>query len=70
MKKLLLLITFTALFSFNTEKKLTVELSIADWQKVMHVIDESNAPHSSVKDVQRMIVSQLQKQITDSTQKR
>jgi hypothetical protein len=68
MKKLSILFALVVLMSFSTEKKLTVELSVQEWQQVLHVIDQSAASNLDVKSVQKMIVPQLQKQI-DTTKK-
>jgi hypothetical protein len=48
-------------------KDYTVTLSLPEWQAVMAVIDNSNANHLQVKEVQNLIVPQLQKQLADTT---
>lgn len=55
-------------YSFVQPKKLTVSGSIQDWQNVLEVVEQSNAPHSQVKAIQAFIISQLNEQMkADST---
>lgn len=67
MKKLLAVLAVILLFSFQTEKKYKVELSIEQWQQVINVIDESNASNLQVKAVKSWIIQPLQEQLKDSS---
>lgn len=48
-------------------KEYTVTLTLQAWEVVMDVIDKSTAPHSQVKEIQQIILPQLQKQLADTT---
>lgn len=71
MKKLLLLSTIF-LFSFKTneEKTATVKLTASQWSLIYQVIEQSNAPHQQVKLVEQWILEQVQKQLSDSSNKK
>lgn len=72
MRKLIIItaLAFIATTGFKSEKKLTVELSIEQWQAILSQMDNSNAPHSEVKITTSWIVEQLSKQVADSTKKK
>jgi len=44
---------------------LTVKLLVQEWEAVLAVIEQSNAPHIQVKSVAAELVKQLQPQIKD-----
>lgn len=71
MKKIFIALTLITLLSFNTaeEKKLKVELTINEWNAVLNVIDQSNAPHLNVEAVKKIMVDQLSAQI-DTTKRK
>lgn len=55
-------------YSFIQTKKLTVSGELQQWQVVIEVIEQSNAPHGQVKAVQAFIIAQLEAQMkADST---
>jgi hypothetical protein len=58
-----------ALFSFRTEKKLKVELTLQQWQVILNQLDQSSAPHTEVKLSSRWLVEQLQPQIDTTKNK-
>lgn len=65
MKKTLIILAL-ALISFGfvqDQKKLKAELTLQEWQVVLGVIEQSNAPHTQVKAVQELLINQLQGQI-------
>lgn len=70
MKKILILALVVIAFAFNTEKKLQVELTAEQWNGVLQVIDQSNAPHSDVKIVSKWLVDQIKPQIQDTTKQK
>ena len=51
-------------------KEYTVTLSLQAWEAVLDVIDKSTAAHSTVREVQQIILPQLQKQLADTTGKK
>jgi hypothetical protein len=57
------------LFSFRTEKKLKVELTLQQWQVILNQLDNSASPHTEVKLSSHWLVEQLQLQI-DTTNKK
>ena len=62
MKKLLIVAVALFLFSFQsqkTEKTLTVKLTFQQWQTVLTIMDRSEAPHTTVMEVQGWLVKQL-----------
>ena len=66
MKKTLFIIALAVIsFSFvqDEPKKLKAELTLQEWQVVLGVIEQSNAPHSQVKAVQELLIKQLQGQV-------
>lgn len=66
MKKTIIIIAL-ALISFgfvsDQPKKLKAELTLQEWQVVLSVIEQSNAPHTQVKAVQELLVKQLSAQV-------
>jgi len=46
-------------------QKLTVELTVQEWEAVLAVIEQSTASHIQVKAVAAELVKQLQPQIKD-----
>ena len=47
------------------EEKLTVKLTVQEWEAVLAVIEQSTSPHIQVKSVAAELVKQLQPQIKD-----
>lgn len=45
--------------------KLTVKLTVQEWEAVLAVIENSTSPHIQVKSVASELVKQLQPQIKD-----
>ena len=45
--------------------KLTVKLTVQEWEAVLAVIENSTSPHIQVKSVAAELVKQLQPQIKD-----
>ena len=70
-KKIILSLAIIFFISFKTgeEKRYAVSLTLPEWQAVLNVIDQSNAPHSQVKAVQELLIPILNKQI-DTTKKK
>jgi hypothetical protein len=46
-------------------QKLTVSLSVDEWNAVLSVIEQSTSPHIQVKSVAGELVKQLQPQVTE-----
>jgi hypothetical protein len=71
MKKLFIALTLLTLLSFKTneEKKLKVELTLSEWNAVLQVIDQSNAPHVNVEAVKKVLIDQLREQV-DTTKRK
>lgn len=70
MKKIMsFLIAALFLFSFKGEETKTakVEGTIQDWNAVIQVMDQSNAPHQSVEAAKNFIISQVNAQLADTT---
>lgn len=72
MKKPLLLLAFIAILfiSAQVDKKVSVSLTVEQWQGVLNVIEQSNAPHTDVKAVQKAIIGQIQEQLKQDTVKK
>jgi hypothetical protein len=66
---ILLGMLLSVLFSFRTDKKLKVELTLQQWQVILNQLDQSSAPHTEVKLSSHWLVEQLQLQI-DTTNKK
>ena len=47
------------------EEKLTVKLTVQEWEGVLAVIEQSTSPHIQVKAVAAELIKQLQPQIKD-----
>ena len=47
------------------EEKLTVKLTVREWEAVLAVIEQSTSPHIQVKSVAAELVKQLQPQVND-----
>ena len=47
-------------------QKLTVELSVDEWNAVLSVIEQSTSPHIQVKSVAGELIKQLQTQVTEN----
>ena len=47
------------------EEKLTVKLTVQEWEAVLAVIEQSTSPHIQVKSIAVELVKQLQPQIKD-----
>ena len=60
--------TITFAQTQQTEKKLTVTLTVSQWEKVIMVINKSTASYPDVVDVQNLVIPPLQKQASDTTQ--
>jgi hypothetical protein len=65
---ILLGVILLSIFSFRTEKKLKVELTVQQWQTILRQLDQSSAPHTEVKLTTGWIVEQVRAQI-DTTKK-
>jgi hypothetical protein len=65
---ILLGVILSVLFSFRTEKKLKVELTVQQWQVILSQLDNSTSPHTEVKVTTGWIVEQVRAQI-DTTKK-
>lgn len=71
MKKIVLAIaSLLVLLSFTESKTYRVELTIEQWQTVVEVMENSNAPHQQVKAAQQWVIPQLQNQLKDTTVKK
>jgi hypothetical protein len=46
-------------------EKLTVKLTVQEWEAVLAVIEQSTSPHIQVKSVAAELIKQLQPQIKD-----
>ena len=46
-------------------QKLTVKLTVQEWEAVLAVIEQSTSPHIQVKSVAAELVKQLQPQVND-----
>jgi hypothetical protein len=46
-------------------QKLTVELTLQEWEAVLSVIEQSTSPHIQVKSVAGELVKQLQPQVKE-----
>jgi hypothetical protein len=46
-------------------QKLTVSLSVDEWNAVLSVIEQSTSPHIQVKSVAGELINQLQPQVTE-----
>ena len=69
MKKIILLSAAVFLFAFQTakeEKTLRVDLTPAQWNAVITIMDMSTAPHSDVKIATGWLLTQL----NDSTKQK
>lgn len=68
MKKTIIIIAL-ALVSFgfvsDQPKTLKAELTLQEWQVVLGVIEQSNAPHTQVKAVQELLIKQLKGQVQE-----
>lgn len=72
MKKLFALLAIAALVSFssfNEEKTYIVKMNEQQLNVIWSVIDQSNAPHAMVKEVQKFLGDQLAPQM-DTTKKK
>lgn len=72
MQKLTALIVLFAVCAFQPPqpKTLKVEFTTQDWNAIINVIEQSNAPYQEVKSVKENIIKQLQKQLTDTTKQK
>jgi hypothetical protein len=51
------------------EKKLKVELTVAQWGAVIYLLDESNGPHPQVEAAKKLLLSQLTPQLDTAKKK-
>lgn len=72
MKKALAIIALAiiCLGFVQDQPKLKAELTIQEWEVVLQIIKQSNAPHNQVKAVQELLIKQLQSQIKQDTTKK
>lgn len=63
MKKTILILVCLAAVSFQPEKKYKFEFNLNELNAIMYAIDQSNAPHATVKQVQDLITKQYQSQV-------
>jgi hypothetical protein len=69
MKKVLSIIAIVLLVSF-TVKSFKVEGSVEDWNNVLLVIDQSDAPAKNRNAARELIMGQVQRQLNDTTIKK
>jgi hypothetical protein len=72
MKKImsiLMVALFLISFKGAEVKTAKVEGTIQDWDAVIQVMDQSNAPHQSVEAAKNFIIIQVNAQLADSTAK-
>jgi hypothetical protein len=69
MKKILSILAIVFLVSF-TVKSFKVEGSVEDWNNVLLVIDQSDAPAKNRNAARDLIMGQVQRQLQDTTTKR
>lgn len=55
---------------FTAAKLFTVRASVDEWNNVLYVIDQSDAPAKQRNAARDLIMGQVQKQLTDTTSKR
>lgn len=65
MKKLILALVFlVAFFTINAQVKQPPQSKpVSTWEALLSIIDQSNANHLQVKEVQQVILTQLQTQL-------
>lgn len=63
MKKGILTILALLTLSFQQEKKYKLELTATQLQIMWNAIDNSNAPHNQVKEIEALLQSQLKGQV-------
>jgi hypothetical protein len=68
MKKSIIILAFI-LLAFTPEKKYKFEFNDAELNALYNCIDNSNAPHMQVKEVEALIQSQLKGQIDTTKHK-
>jgi hypothetical protein len=66
---ILLGVILLCIFSFRTDKKLKVELTVQQWQVILNQLDQSSAPHTEVKLSSHWLIEQLQPQIDTTKNK-
>lgn len=71
MKKTLSILAFLFLIgsAFTVGKFFTVQGSVEDWNNVLFVIDQSDAPAKNRNAARELIVNQVNKQMADTTKK-
>lgn len=70
-KPIIFILILAAVFiSAQVDKKVSVSLTVEQWQGVLNVIEQSNAPHVEVKAVQQAIIGQIQEQLKQDTVKK
>lgn len=61
---ILIVISISALMlSAIDPNKMTVTLTLDQWNATLNIIEQSNAPHLQVQAVQGLIIPQLQEQV-------
>lgn len=55
--------------AFTADKIFTVQGSVEDWNNVLFVIDQSDAPAKNRNAARELIVNQVNKQMADTTKK-
>lgn len=51
----------------NAPKELTVKGTLPDWQNVFSSLEQSNAPHLQVEAAKTFILTQINKQLADTS---
>lgn len=70
-KPIIFILILAAVFiSAQVDKKVSVSLTVEQWQGVLNVIEQSSAPHTDVKAVQQAIIGQIQEQLKQDTVKK
>ncbi len=73
MKKIIIALMVVALVAFAApEKERTFKLTLTNAQAeaLLYVIDKSNAEHNVVKQVQQVVIGQIQQQLADTTKRK
>jgi hypothetical protein len=66
-KAILAIMIYAALMAANTPRNYTLTLSDNEMVVLYQCLDQSNAPHSTVVELQRKIISQVEKQEADTS---
>jgi hypothetical protein len=64
------IILLMAIYAGTPPKEFTLKLTDAQLNLLWGVIDNSNSPHATVKELQDILLPQIQKQMADTTNKK